>query len=109
MFGSGGTTVELFGDQAFRCLPLSDLDAAELVRATKGSALLSGYRGSPRVDIALLENLLMRIGRMAEDLPELVEMDLNPVVVNQGAVTVVDAKIRVEVPPSRPDPTLRRL
>ena len=109
MFGSGGTAVELFGDQAFRCLPLSDLDADELVHATKGSALLSGYRGSPRVDIHLLEMLLMRVGRMAEDLPELVEMDLNPVVVNQTGATVVDAKIRVEIPPSRPDPTLRRL
>jgi acetyl coenzyme A synthetase (ADP forming)-like protein len=109
MFGSGGTAVEVFRDQAFRCLPLSDLDASELVRATKGSALLGGYRGSPPVDIASLEALVMRVAQLAEDLPEIAEMDLNPVVVSESGAVVVDAKIRVEIPPSRPDPTLRRL
>ena len=109
MFGSGGTAVEVFGDQAFRCLPLSDLDAAELVRSTKGSALLGGYRGAAPVDIASLETLVMRVAQLAEDLPEIAEMDLNPVVVSESGAVVVDAKIRVEIPPSRPDPTLRRL
>ena len=109
MFGSGGTAVEVFGDQAFRCLPLSDLDAAELVRSTKGSALLGGYRGSSPVDVASLEALVMRVAQLAEDLPEIAEMDLNPVVVSASGAVVVDAKIRVEIPPSRPDPTLRRL
>lgn len=109
MFGSGGTAVEVFEDEAFRCLPLSDLDASELVRATKGSALLAGYRGSPPVDIAALEALVTRVAQLAEDLPEIAEMDLNPVVVSGSGAVVVGAKIRLEIPPSRPDPTLRRL
>lgn len=109
MFGSGGVDVELFGDRAFRALPLTDLDAAELVRAPKGSARLFGYRGAEPANVGALEDLLMRVGRLAEDLPEVSEMDLNPVIVTAGGAVVVDAKIRVERPGPRPDPTLRRL
>ena len=109
MFGSGGVDVEVFGDRAFRALPLTDLDAAELVRAPKGSARLFGYRGSEPANVAALEQLLMKVGRLAEDLPEVSEMDLNPVIATADGVMVVDAKIRIERLGPRPDPTLRRL
>ncbi len=109
MFGSGGVDVEVFGDRAFRALPLTDLDAAELVRAPKGSARLFGYRGSEPVNVAALEQLLMKVGRLAEDLPEVSEMDLNPVIATAVGAVVVDAKIRIERLGPRPDPTLRRL
>ncbi|HET9075707.1 MAG TPA: GNAT family N-acetyltransferase [Acidimicrobiales bacterium] len=109
MFGTGGVDVELFEDRSFRSPPLSDLDAAELVREPKGSARLFGYRGAQAVDVPALEDMLMRVGRLAEDLPEVAEMDLNPVMVTAAGPVVVDAKIRVQRPLPQPDPTLRRL
>jgi acetate---CoA ligase (ADP-forming) len=109
MFGTGGTAVELFGDRSFRILPLTDLDAAELVRSVRGSPLLFGYRGSPEVDVAALQDLLLRVGRLAEDIPEIAEMDLNPVIVWPGGVAAVDAKIRLTRGGSESDPTVRML
>src|SRR5690606_32472245 len=64
MFGMGGTATELLGDQAFRILPLTDLDAAELVRALRLSPLLFGYRGAPPVAVDDLEDVLQRIARL---------------------------------------------
>jgi acetate---CoA ligase (ADP-forming) len=109
MFGTGGTAVELFGDRSFRILPLTDLDAAELVRSVKGSPLLFGYRGAPEVDVAALEDLLMRVAKLAEDIPEIAEMDLNPVIAWPGGVAAVDAKIRLAPAAPEADPTVRML
>jgi acetyl coenzyme A synthetase (ADP forming)-like protein len=109
MFGTGGTAVELFGDRSFRVLPMTGLDAAELVRSVKGAPLLFGYRGSPEVDVAALEDLLLRVARLAEDTPEIAEMDLNPVIVWPGGVAAVDAKIRLAPGGPEADPTVRRL
>ncbi|HUJ66278.1 MAG TPA: acetate--CoA ligase family protein, partial [Acidimicrobiales bacterium] len=109
MFGTGGTAVELFGDRAFRILPLTDIDAAELIRSVRGSPLLFGYRGSPEADVAALQDLLLRVGRLAEDIPEIAEMDLNPVIVWPGGAVAVDAKIRLARGGSNADPTVRML
>src|SRR5205807_3992572 len=95
MFGMGGTATELLGDRAFRVLPLTDVDAVELVRSIKGSPLLFGYRNTPLADVAALESLLLRIGQLVDDLPEVVEMDLNPVIVSPSGAVAVDVKIRV--------------
>ena len=109
MFGSGGTAVELFADRDFRVLPLTDVDAHELVRSVRGSRLLLGYRGSQPVDVDALEQLLLRVATLAEDLPELAEMDLNPVVCGPWGVSPVDIRVRVAPSPGRPDQTVRRL
>lgn len=109
MFGSGGTAVELFKDQSFRSLPLTDVDAAELVRSTRGSPLLFGFRGAPPANADALEQMLIQVASMAEDLPELAEMDLNPVMVTVTGAIVVDARIRVEPVQPAPDATLRRI
>jgi acyl-CoA synthetase (NDP forming) len=109
LFGLGGTTAELLGDRTLRILPLTDEDAAELVRSLRGSPLLFGYRGSPHVDIAALENLLLRVGRLAEDVPEVAEMDLNPVVVTEAGVVAVDVKVRVAPPVDSLPQDLRRM
>jgi acyl-CoA synthetase (NDP forming) len=109
MFGTGGTAVELFGDRSFRILPLTDLDAAELVRSVRGSPLLFGYRGSPEMDVAALQDLLLRVGRLAEDIPEIAELDLNPVMVWPGGAVAVDAKIRLARGGPETDPTVRML
>ena len=109
MFGSGGTAVELLGDRAFRILPLTDVDARELIAATRGSALLTGYRGATPADLAALETLLLRVGRLTEEVPQLAEMDLNPVVVSSHGCAVVDARIRLVPWRAQAEQTVRRL
>lgn len=104
MFGIGGTAAELLADRAFRILPLGRAEAGELVRSIRAAPLLFGYRGAPPADVAALEDLLVRVGALAEQMPELVEMDLNPVVVGERGAVVVDARARLApiavVPPA---------
>jgi acetyl coenzyme A synthetase (ADP forming)-like protein len=95
MFGSGGTAVELFGDRVLRILPLTDLDAREMVRSTRGSPLLFGYRGAPPCDVVAIENVLLRVARLADDVPQLAEMDLNPLIATPQGCVAVDARIRL--------------
>lgn len=109
MFGLGGTTAELLGDRSLRILPLTDTDAHDLVRSLRGSPLLFGYRGAPPADVDALEDLLLRVGRLADELPEVAEMDANPVIVSERGAVAVDLKIRLR--PARADlpPDLRRM
>jgi acetyl coenzyme A synthetase (ADP forming)-like protein len=109
LFGMGGTTAELLGDRTLRILPLTDEDAHEVVRQLRGSPLLFGYRGRPPVDVAALENLLLRVGRLAEDVPEVAEMDLNPVLVTEQGVIAVDVKVRVAPAAAQFPQDLRRM
>jgi len=108
-FGVGGVATDLLGDRAFRVLPLTDLDAAELVRAVRAAPLLFGYRGSEPVDVASLEQLLLRVARLADDLPEVAELELNPVVVAPSGTSVLRATARVAVPRARLDAGPRRM
>lgn len=97
VFGMGGVLVELVGDVAFRLNPVTDLEAHEMVRSIKSAKLLEGYRGGPPGDTDALEEIILRISALAEAVPEIAEMDLNPVKVlapGEGA-EVVDARIRV--------------
>jgi acyl-CoA synthetase (NDP forming) len=109
MFGLGGIATDLLGDRAYRVLPLTDLDARELVRSLKSAPLLFGYRGSPPANVEALEELLLRVGRMAAEIPEIVELDLNPVIVSQEGAVAVDAKLRVAPYAPRPELAHRRL
>ncbi|MDQ1521257.1 MAG: hypothetical protein QOI55_2330 [Actinomycetota bacterium] len=109
LFGLGGTTAELLGDRTLRILPLTDADATELVRSLRGSPMLFGYRGRPTVDVRSLEDLLLRVGRLAEDVPEIAELDLNPVVVSERGAVAIDVKVRVAPPTSSRPQDLRRL
>lgn len=98
-FGLGGIFVEILGDVRFRLAPLTDRDAASLVGEIKGHRLLAGYRGRPAVDINAIENVLLRLSRLVEEIPEIGELDLNPIVAlpdGQGC-RIVDARIRVRV------------
>jgi acetyl coenzyme A synthetase (ADP forming)-like protein len=102
LYGSGGTLVELVSDVAFRLLPVTDVDTAEMLDEVKGTALLRGYRGAPRADEAALRDLILRVSALVETCPEVREMDLNPVKVLSQGVSVVDARIRVERQPAPP-------
>jgi acetyl coenzyme A synthetase (ADP forming)-like protein len=95
MFGMGGTATELLGDQSFRILPVTDLDAAELVRSLRASPLLFGYRGSPPVAVGALEDVLQRIARLAGHLPNIAELEINPLIVSPEDVVAVDARVKV--------------
>jgi acetyl coenzyme A synthetase (ADP forming)-like protein len=94
-FGLGGIHVEILGDVCFRVTPLTDRDASEMVRGIRGYRLFEGYRGHPAADVAALENLLLRISRLVEEVPEINELDLNPVFAlppGKGC-QIVDARI----------------
>ena len=96
-FGLGGFLVELLDDVSFRLLPLTDRDAASMIKSTRAGRLLEGYRGSPRSDVAAVEDLLLRLAALADGEPRVREVDLNPVIVHrQGeGITIVDARIRI--------------
>jgi acetyl coenzyme A synthetase (ADP forming)-like protein len=97
VFGLGGVFVELIGDVAFRIHPLTDLDAAEMINEVKSAQLLTGYRGGAPGDVAAVQDALLRVSALVADLPEIVEMDLNPVKVAEpgSGLSVVDARIKV--------------
>ena len=97
MFGLGGTYAELIKDVALRLHPLTDLDARELIGSIKMAKLFEGFRGSPPSDTQALEKLLLRLSALVEDIPEIAELDFNPVkVMPQGdGYWVVDARIMV--------------
>jgi acetyl coenzyme A synthetase (ADP forming)-like protein len=97
-FGLGGVHVEILADVRFCITPLTDRDAAEMVRSIHGYKLLQGYRGHPPADVEAIEEMLLRLSRLVEELPEINEIDLNPVFAlppGQGC-RIVDARLRVE-------------
>jgi len=96
-FGLGGIHVEVLGDVGFRIAPLTDRDVVELLHGIRGYKLLEGYRGHPPADVEALRELLLRISRLAEEVPEVAELDLNPVIaLSPGhGCRIVDARIRV--------------
>ncbi len=97
-FGIGGVVTDLLDDRAFRILPLTDVDAADLVRSIRAAPLLSGYRGAEPVDIEALQHLLLRVGRLADDILEVAEVEINPAVVSSDGVSVLSARVRVAPP-----------
>ena len=94
--GLGGVLPDLLGDRAFRLLPLTDRDATEMLLGLRAAPLLQGYRGTPVADRAAVEDLLLRVSLLADDVPELCELDLSPVHVSATGVVVVDARLRLE-------------
>jgi acetyltransferase len=97
MFGLGGIYAELLEDTAARLLPITDQDAREMINSVKMVKLLTGYRGSAPLDAASLEDLLLKVSDLVENVPQITEMDLNPVKVlpeGQG-YRVVDVRVAV--------------
>jgi acetate---CoA ligase (ADP-forming) len=98
-FGPGGVFAELIGDASFRIAPLTDVDAEELVTDGKAGRLVAGFRGAPAADAAALADAVHRLGRLAEDLPEVAELDLNPLLAGPEGCVAVDARVRVRTRP----------
>ena len=97
MFGSGGIYAELIKDVAIRLHPLTDLDAKELVVSIKMVKLFEGFRGSPPSDTQAIEDLLLRLSALVDDVPQIAELDFNPVKVMPRGQNywIVDARIMV--------------
>jgi acetate---CoA ligase (ADP-forming) len=93
--GSGGTLVELLRDTSCRLAPLTDAAAQEMLGEVRGIALLRGYRGTPIADEVALRDVLLRVSALLELCPEVVELDLNPVMVSPAGATAVDARVRI--------------
>ncbi|MFJ6822157.1 GNAT family N-acetyltransferase [Streptomyces niveus] len=108
-FGLAGVASELLGDLAHRLVPVTDREAAELLRSIRTAPLLFGWRGSAPVDTAALEELLLRVSRLVDDHPEIVSVALEPVVVAARGLSVLGASVRLAPPPSRDDLGPRRL
>jgi acetate---CoA ligase (ADP-forming) len=94
-FGPGGIFAELIGQAEFRIAPLTDADAHELVTGGKAGQLVRGFRGQPAADENALTELLHRLSRLGDDLNEVAELDLNPVIASPGGCVAVDARVRV--------------
>jgi acyl-CoA synthetase (NDP forming) len=95
LYGSGGTNAELFGDQLMRLAPLTDVDAATLVRAPRGARLLDGFRGQPACDIGAIIDVLHRVSQLASEMPEVAEVECNPLIATADGAVVVDHRVRL--------------
>jgi acyl-CoA synthetase (NDP forming)/GNAT superfamily N-acetyltransferase len=109
MLGAGGVLVDLLDDRTFRLAPLSAVDADVMVGELRLARLLDGYRGAPAVSRPALCDVLVRVAALAADLPEIAELDLNPLVCTHEGLVAVDARIRVSIAPIFRDPLLRQL
>jgi acyl-CoA synthetase (NDP forming) len=108
-FGVGGDATELLGDVAYRIPPLTDVDIVDLVSSVRAAPKLFGHRGARPVDVDALYDVIARASCLALDLPEIADLELNPVVVSDQGVSVLDATIRVAPAPGRTDHGLREL
>ena len=101
--GPGGTLAELIGDAAFRLAPLTDVDADELVSAGKAGRLVAGFRGAPPADQQAVTDVVLRVGLLVADVPEIAEIDLNPVIADADGCVAVDARVRIAPVTARRD------
>jgi acyl-CoA synthetase (NDP forming)/GNAT superfamily N-acetyltransferase len=108
-FGLSGMVSLLLGDRGYRAVPVTDVDAAALVRSPRAAPVLTGYRGSDQVDLDALADLVLRVSALAEDLPEVRSLVLQPVLASPGGAHVTGARVIVGPPPSRHDSGPRRL
>jgi acetate---CoA ligase (ADP-forming) len=94
-FGPGGVYAELIGSANFALAPMTDVDASELLSTGKVAKLVDGWRGAPAVDRVALADLLHRLSRLAADIPEVAELDLNPVLAGPDGCVAVDLRVRI--------------
>jgi acyl-CoA synthetase (NDP forming)/GNAT superfamily N-acetyltransferase len=108
VFGLGGVNTDMLGDRSARLTPLTRADADEMIRDLRAAPLLLGHQGSQPADTGALADILLRVSRLADDLPEVAELDLNPVIARPDGACAVDARVRLVAAEHR-DPFLRRL
>lgn len=99
-FGAGGTMIELIGDQAMELPPLNQFLARRLIERSRVADTLGEWRGATAVDMEELEHVLLRVSEMVCELPQLREMDINPIIVDEDGAVAVDARIVIESAPA---------
>jgi acyl-CoA synthetase (NDP forming)/GNAT superfamily N-acetyltransferase len=109
MIGAGGTLADILDDRTFRLAPLTGDHAEAMIANLRVARLLDGYRGRPPASRAAVRDVLVRVAALVHDIPEVSELDLNPLVCNADGPLVVDARIRVARPDHVQDPLERRL
>jgi len=102
-FGAGGTMVEIMGDRSVTLPPLNTFLVKDLIQGTRISKLLGAFRHMPAADMAALENVLLRVSEMVCELPMLMEMDINPLIVDEHGVLAADARVVVDFRPPSAD------
>ena len=107
LFGLGGAAAYVLADRAARLAPLTDSDADELIRSIRAAPLLFGRPGTPAADLAALRDMVLRISQLADDLPQIAELDL-PVIARPDGARAVDGQIRIQAAEPA-DAYLRRL
>ncbi|MDH3453251.1 MAG: acetate--CoA ligase family protein, partial [Gammaproteobacteria bacterium] len=95
LFGQGGTAVEVIGDRAVALPPLNQVLAREMVQRTRVSRLLAGYRDRPAADLDAIYAALIKLSQLVADLPQVIELDINPLLADADGVIVLDARVRV--------------
>lgn len=95
MFGLGGVLTEVFRDVSFRVCPVSKADAYDMIGDLRGKVLLSGYRGSPVVDVDLLASLIVDLSKVAVS-NDVIELDVNPLIVSSRGFFIVDARVMLK-------------
>lgn len=108
-FGVGGLATDLLNDRAYAVVPLTPLDAADLISGPKAFPLLTGYGGGEPADLPALTEVALRLSRLADDLPEVVECTLEPMVAAPAGVHVLSARVRIAPPITRNDVGARRM
>jgi acyl-CoA synthetase (NDP forming)/RimJ/RimL family protein N-acetyltransferase len=108
-FGLAGDASDLLGDVAHRIPPMTDIDVRDLIRSVRAAPRLTGYRGAPPLDVAGLEDIIARLSCLAGDLPQVAELELNPVIVAESGVTIAGASAVLSHPAGRTDDARRSL
>jgi len=109
MIAAGGVHADVWDDRTFLMPPVTDLDVARAMRRLRLWPLLAGHGGAPEADLQALEQLVLRVADVAWELPEVAELDLDPVVVGPDTIHCVDARLRVAPAEQREQPAARRL
>lgn len=95
VFGVGGVMTEVLDDAAVRLAPIERIDAREMIGSIRNRELLGAFRGEPEVDTEALADVLMALSRLAQDRPDVISVDLNPLIICDGAPVAVDALVEV--------------
>ncbi len=95
LFGLAGAAADVLADRAARLAPLTESDADDLIRSVRAAPLLLGHSGAP-ADLASLRDILLRVSQLADDLPQVAELELSPVVTRPDGVLAVDGRVRIQ-------------
>ena len=96
LFGLAGAAADVLADRAARLAPLTESDADDLIRSVRAAPLLLGHSGGPAADLASLRTMMLRVSQLADDLPQVAELELSPVVARPDGALAVNGRVRIQ-------------